>query len=120
MVEFFVKNNVWIKQDLLSNTGHTGRLDMTHNLYTQGFAMMLMKIFNTISSLVLAIASQKLVSQILLLYESLHRKRDIYYDKLVLIFFYEHHCKALRKKVDNGTSYAIESGPILVKRNKRL
>ena len=49
--------------------------------------MMLMKIFSTISSLILAIASQKLVSQILLLYKSLHNKRDIFYDELVLFFF---------------------------------
>ena len=49
--------------------------------------MMVIKIFITISSLILAIASQKLVSRILLLYESIHSKRDIFYDKLVLIFF---------------------------------
>ena len=47
---------------------------------------MMIKIFNMILSLMLAIASQKLVSQILLLYESLHNKRDIFYDELMLIF----------------------------------
>ena len=58
---------------------------------------MMIKIFNMILSLMLAIASQKLVSQILLLYESLHNKRDIFYDELMLIF-YEHCSKALPKK----------------------
>ena len=60
---------------------------------------MLMKIFNTISSLVLAIASQKLVSRILLPYKNLHSKRDIYYDKLVLIFFMNTIAKPYAKRL---------------------
>ena len=47
---------------------------------------MLMKIFNPISSKILAIASQKLVSRILLANESPHNNRDIFYDEMVLNF----------------------------------
>ena len=45
--------------------------------------MVLMKIFNTISSLILAsIALQKLVSRIVLPYKSIHNYRDIFYDEM--------------------------------------
>ena len=49
--------------------------------------MVLMKIFNTISSKILVIASQKLVSRIALPYKSIHNNRDIFYDEMALIFF---------------------------------
>ena len=63
--------------------------------------MLLMKIFNSISSLILAVESQKLVSRIVLSYKSIiHNHRDIFYDEMVLIFFHVHHCKALFKKVE--------------------
>ena len=45
------------------------------------------EIFNTISLQLLAVASQKLVSQILLPYKSLYTNHDIFYDKVVLICF---------------------------------
>ena len=49
--------------------------------------MVLMKIFDTISSYILAIASQKLVSRIVLPCKSIHNNRDIFYDEMALIFF---------------------------------
>ena len=44
--------------------------------------MVLMKIFNTISSQILAIASQKLLT-----YKGVHNNCDIFYDEMVLFFF---------------------------------
>ena len=49
--------------------------------------MVLMKNFNTILSKILVIASQKLVSQKLLIYKSLRNNCDIFYDEMVLIFW---------------------------------
>ena len=49
--------------------------------------MVLIKIFITISSYLLAITSQKFVSRKLLPCKSHHNNRDIYYDEMVLIFF---------------------------------
>ena len=49
--------------------------------------MVLMKIFNTISSQLIPIASQKLVSRKLLTYKSFHNNRDVVYDEIVSIFF---------------------------------
>ena len=63
--------------------------------------MVLMKNFDTILSSILAIASQKLVSRAVLPHKSIHINRDIFYDEMVLIFFDEHHCKTLCKKVVN-------------------
>ena len=48
--------------------------------------MVLMKIFNTILSQLLAIASQKFVSQKLLAYEGVHNNRDIFHDEMVFFF----------------------------------
>ena len=45
------------------------------------------KKFYTISSYILAIASQKLVSLVVLPYKSIHNNCDIFYDEMVLIFF---------------------------------
>ena len=55
--------------------------------------------FINILLLMLAIASQKLVSQISSPYKSLHNNRDIFFDEMVLDFFYERHCKASCKKI---------------------
>ena len=49
--------------------------------------MVLMKIFNTISSKMLVIASQMFVSLIVLPSKTIHNNRDIFYDEMVLIFF---------------------------------
>ena len=49
--------------------------------------MVLMKIFNTISSKILVIVSQKLVSQLVLPYKNIPNKRDIFYNEMVLSFF---------------------------------
>ena len=49
--------------------------------------MVFLKICYTISSLILAIASQWLVLRILLPYKSIHDNRNIFYDEMVLIFF---------------------------------
>ena len=62
--------------------------------------MLLMKIFSTISLKILAIAPQKLVSRVLLSYESLHNSCDNFYDEIVMMFVHEHDCKALNKKVE--------------------
>ena len=43
-----------------------------------GFATVLIKIFTTILSKILVIASQKLVSRIVLSYKSIHNNRDIF------------------------------------------
>ena len=47
---------------------------------------MLMKIFNTISSKMLVIASQKLLSRIVFPFTCIHNNRDIFYNEMVLIF----------------------------------
>ena len=44
--------------------------------------------FNSISSWTLVIASQKLVSRILLTYTSLYNNRDIFYDEMLIFFMY--------------------------------
>ena len=55
--------------------------------------MVLVKVFSTFLSQLMAIASQNFVSRILLLYKCFHYNRKIFYDEMVLIF-HEHHRKA--------------------------
>ena len=61
--------------------------------------MVLMKFFNSISSKMLVIASQKLVSQIVLTSKSIHNNRDMFDDEIVLIFFMNTIVKAHVKRL---------------------
>ena len=54
---------------------------------------MVLKNFNTVLLDIMAIASQKLVSRVLLPYQSIQYNRDIFYDEMVSIFFHECHRK---------------------------
>ena len=40
------------------------------------------------------------ISRVVLPYKSVHNNRDIFYDEMVLIFIYEHHCKTSCEKVE--------------------
>ena len=66
--------------------------------------MVLMKIVNTISSWIFVIASQKLVSRIVLPYKSIHNNCDIFYDEMVLIFFMNTIAKPHVKRLSFATA----------------
>ena len=70
--------------------------------------MVLIKILYPISSQILVIASQKLVSRIALPYKSIHNNRGIFYDKMVLIFFMNTTAKPHVKKL----SVILQTGSV--------
>ena len=66
--------------------------------------MVLVKIFNTILSQILVVASKKIVSRIVLPYKSIYNNCDIFYDKMVLLFFMNTIAKPRVKRFTDGGS----------------